>query len=188
MRVAAALVPPPSAQVALANAISRVSGPAASLDIVDASEFVAPLASFGFVTLGDVDRLADALRASIADVPPLSLRFGVLAPPDAEDDVWVSLEGDLEQLAHAVGTIGDVVRRLGFMVDRRGSHSQVRVGRAGSPMSADELHLVNIRIESAQGLDWVSTELSLVSIHLLAGDQRHFETVDTFPLTGRPAR
>ncbi|HZJ06150.1 MAG TPA: hypothetical protein VFD59_11855 [Nocardioidaceae bacterium] len=172
MRVYAALLPPPEVQADLAAVVASVPGSGKQLAQMPAKLLFLRLANFGKVTLADANALHEIVEKEIAQWPPMTFRFrgGTALEPIGDDSAWASLEGDVDQVSHITDLMLRVVKRLGFLVDRRLPRTLVRVGRITPVTTVDYLQRLIDRLDDYTGPDWTCTEVTLLRLITDAGD------------------
>ncbi len=185
MRLQAALLPPHDVQTDLAAVTASVPGSGEQLTLVPAHLLQLRLANFGEVSLGDAASVRSALQREIAQWPTMSFRFrgGAALEPIGDDSVWAKLEGDVEQLAEMANLTARVVKRLGFLVDRRLPRTLVRLGRITPATTETYLQRLIDRLDGYSGPEWACSDLALVRTSEVTQEGiQHFEVVDRFRL------
>jgi len=164
MRLHAALLPPPDVQDDLAATVASVPGGDEQLTLVPAHLLHLRLASFGKVTLDDAHAVKAALQKEVAQWPPMKFRFrgGAALEPIGDDCAWAKLEGDTDQLSDVADLAARVVKRLGFLVDRRLPRTLVRVGRIKPATTADYLQQMIDRLDAYASPEWTCQDLAML--------------------------
>ena len=186
MRLQAALLPPDDARDDLAAVVASVPGGHEQWMPVPAHLLHLRLVNFGKVTLGDSEALRDTLRKEMTHWPPMTFVFrgGVAPGPPGDDSAWAKLEGDIAQLNDVTNLVVRVVKRLGFLVDRRLPRTVVRVGRTTPLTTPAFVKKLIGQLDSYQGPDWACHDLALLSVSDSAlGAGLAFQVVDRLPLT-----
>lgn len=124
------------------------------------------LASFGKVALADSVKVHRSLDREVAEWPSMTFRFrgGAVLEPIGDDSAWATLEGDVEQLIEMANLVVRVVKRLGFLVDRRLPRTLVRVGRITPATTETYLQRLLDRLESYAGPEWTCRDLVLLRV------------------------
>jgi RNA 2',3'-cyclic 3'-phosphodiesterase len=178
MRIYAAIVPPRPVLDDLAAVVRSVDGTGEELDPVPVELVQLHLGGFGNVGVTDRMALQSALKQEAACWAPLTLRFhGGSALVEAGDDsVWAELDGGLEQLTAMATVMSRVVHRLGFLIDRRGFRTRVRVARINPATSLEVLENVLARLDGYQGPAWTAHDVAL--LRRRSGDEPTTAVVD----------
>lgn len=166
MRLQVALLPPRDVQEQVAAIVAAVPGGVEQLDLVPSDLLYLRLASFSKVALGDFEAMRDAIGRETAQWPPMRLRLkgGAALEPVGDESVWARLEGDLEQLDHITDLIIRVVRRMGFVLDRRLSRTLVRLGRVTPDTTVESLQQVIDRLDDYTSRDWTCHDVVLLRV------------------------
>lgn len=166
MRLLAALLPPQDVQDDLAGVVASVPGGREHLTLVPADRLHLRLANFGKVTLADSEALRRVVEKELLQWPAMTLRFrgGVALEPIGDDSAWAKLEGDIEQLTEITDFILRLVKRLGFLVDRRLPRTLVRVGRITPATTADYLQQMIDRLDDFTSREWICRDVALLRV------------------------
>ncbi len=179
MRLQVALVPPLAVQEDVAAVVESVPGGAGQLAAVPADLLHLRLVNFGNVTVRDAETLRNTLDKEMAQWPVMRFQFrgGTALEPIGDDSAWATLEGDVEQLADIANLTVRVVKRLGFLVDRRVPRTLVRLGRITPDTSEKYLQRLIDRLEGYSGPAWTCRGLALLSVSEHAPGIPEFEVV-----------
>jgi 2'-5' RNA ligase len=179
VRTFVAVVPPPEALAPLVAAVDRLRATYAA-SWVPPQRLHVTLAFLGEVAEEAAARVAEALRESVADVPPFRLQVlgGGAFPRERRARVlWAGLDGDLEALNGLVAAVSrSVEREAGVEPERREFVPHVTVARLRQP--AD----VTGAVESLMvaGDPWVVGEVVLMRSVL--GPAPSYEPLARIPL------
>lgn len=191
MHLHAALVPPRDVQEDLAAAVASVRGGREQLSQVPAELLSIRLANFGKVSHADTDALRSTLHKELAQWPPMVFHFagGVVLEPIGDDSAWAQLGGEADELVSVANLTVRVVKRLGFLVDRRLPRTLVRVGRITPATTEDYLQRLIDRLAGYSGPEWTCSDIALVrSSDTLVGPVPGFQVIDRLALEAeRPA-
>jgi 2'-5' RNA ligase len=139
--------------------------------------------------LGEVDDRAREdvsrrLARSATRHAPLTLSFGA-AGRFSDRVLWSRVHGDVDLLRRLAASVQAAARRAKVPVEDRPYRPHLTLARTREP--ADLRPLVEA-LSSFAGREWPAAEMHLVRSHLGAGPGRtaRYETVTTWPLTGRP--
>jgi 2'-5' RNA ligase len=186
MRLYSALLPPREALAEVAEVVRSVAPETRELDPVPLAEMHIPVTQFGNVTLADARSLRSVLSRDAAGWPAPKLHFAGAAALEWRGDqsVWAKLAGDLDGLAAITRGVADVVRRLGFFVDRRAFRPMLSVGTITDHTTAPYLERLVEALDRHEGRPWQLEEL-----HVLRrlpvnedGSEGGYETFETFRL------
>jgi len=144
-----------------------------------------PITSFGNVTLGDSIKLADALRANAASWSRPQVRFAGAAALEfpGDESIWATLDGDVDGLKVVGRGVPDVVKRLGFFVDRRVFRPWLSVGTITDETTAPYLERLVAAIEGLEGRTWTVDAVSLMKRPAEAEAGDTFEEMERMPLS-----
>jgi 2'-5' RNA ligase len=122
------------------------------------------LCYFGNLIHSDLMRLTPKLSMEVAGIPSPRLRLagGDALVEEGDDSVWVSLDGDLDQLRALALSVAEVARRDGFSVDRRSYHPRARIARINAATTAPALQMTLDKLQAYLGDVWSATEVALV--------------------------
>lgn len=185
MRVFAGLVPPQEIQDELAACVAAVPGVGRHLEPMPGPLLFLRLAQFGNVTLADSRSLGSTLGQTAAQHPAMALAFrgGTVLEPLGDDSAWATIDGEVAALGQVAGAVVQVVKRLGFLVDRRLSTTRVRVGRITADTSVDFLQVLLDTLEAHVGPEWTCKHLTLLrALDVKPGEQAQYELMQEFPL------
>lgn len=186
MRLFSALLPPQDALAEVAELVRSVAPGTPELDPVPLAEMHIPVTQFGNVALADARALQSALSRDASRWPAPKLHFAGAAALEWRGDqsVWSKLAGDLDDLGTITRGVAEVVRRLGFFVDRRAFRPMLSVGTITDHTTAPYLERLVAALDGYEGRPWRLEEL-----HVLRklpvnedGSDGGFETFETFPL------
>jgi RNA 2',3'-cyclic 3'-phosphodiesterase len=159
MRLYAVVVPP----IEEVRKLLRVVGARAddSLTWLPVDTVRVGLCYFGNLIHSDLMRLTPKLSTEVAGISAFRLRLagGDALVEEGDDSVWVSLDGDLDQLKALAVSVGEVARRDGFAVDRRSYHPRARIARIGPATTAPGLQKTLDRLQAYVGAPWSATEV-----------------------------
>jgi 2'-5' RNA ligase len=143
-----------------------------------------PITGFGNVALADSIRLADSLRQSAATWSRPEVRFAGAAALEfpGDESVWATLDGDVDGLRTIARGVPDVVKRLGFFVDRRVFRPWLSVGTITDETTAPYLERLVAALEQLQGRPWTVDAVWLMKRPADAVDTDAFEPVEQMPL------
>ena len=186
MRLFSALVPPGEVLDDVARVVHSVAPGSRELDAVPATAMHIPISLFGNVTLSD----ARALRATLPreavgwTAPKLWFAGAAALEWPGDQSVWAKLEGDVDELFAIARGVADVVRRLGFLVDRRKFRPWLSVGTITDHTTAPYLERLVAALDGFQGRPWRLEEVCLLRSLPLNDDGTDggFEIVDRVPL------
>ena len=153
------------------------------LAVPEAALMYLPITGFGNVALGDSVQLTNALRAEAAtwQKPTLHLAGGTALEFPGDESVWAKLAGDLDAL-NAIGRgVPQVVRRLGFFVDRRQFRPWLSVGTITDATTAPYLQRVVDALDAFRGQSWTVESVSLMK-RLTEEGPDSFEEMEQLPL------
>jgi 2'-5' RNA ligase len=143
-----------------------------------------PITSFGNVTLGDSLKLADALREKAATWSRPEVRFAGAAALEfpGDESVWATLDGDVEGLKLVGRGVPDVVKRLGFFVDRRVFRPWLSVGTITDETTAPYLERLVAALGGLEGRPWTVDAVLLMQRPAEAVSGDTFEAMERMPL------
>ena len=143
-----------------------------------------PITHFGNVTLGDSMKLADALRAKAGTWSRPVVRFAGAAALEfpGDESVWATLAGDVEGLKVVGRGVPEVVKRLGFFVDRRVFRPWLSVGTITDDTTAPYLERLVAAIEGLEGRSWTVDAVWLMRRPAEAVSSDAFEEMERMPL------
>ena len=143
-----------------------------------------PITNFGNVTLGDSVKLADALREKAATWSRPEVRFSGAAALEfpGDESVWATLAGDVDGLKVIGRGVPEVVKRLGFFVDRRVFRPWLSVGTITDETTAPYLERLVAAIERLDGLPWTVDSVRLMKRPAEAVSSDAFEETERMPL------
>jgi 2'-5' RNA ligase len=143
-----------------------------------------PITYFGNVTLGDSTKLADALRAKAGTWSRPVVRFAGAAALEfpGDESVWATLDGDVEGLKVVGRGVPEVVKRLGFFVDRRVFRPWLSVGTITDETTAPYLERLVAAIEGMDGRPWTVDAVWLMRRPAEADSGDAFEAMERMPL------
>jgi RNA 2',3'-cyclic 3'-phosphodiesterase len=187
MRLFAAVVPPEAAVAELADAVTRLHAlPGADrLRWTEPAGWHLALAFYGDVAEESLPGLRARLARGADRHPPARLRIAG-AGRFARRVLWAGVEGDLTELGRLAETAEASARHAGIpMPAPRPYHPHLTLarnrGRTRLAPYADAL-------AEFTGGPWTATEFSLFHSHLpvegVPGERPHYETVDTWQLSG----
>ena len=156
MRLSAALVPPPDVLGDLNALLDSVGRDAREIDFVAADTMHITLTKFGHVAHRDAVAVSGRLAKEAMDWPPITVRFagcGALEWP-GDDSVWAQLEGDLDELRGLARAIPEIVRPMGFLVDRRTFRTWLRIGRITDLTTPVYLQQLVDAVDAYRGPEW----------------------------------
>jgi RNA 2',3'-cyclic 3'-phosphodiesterase len=161
-------------------------GPQANLELArpDIDRMHIPITSFGNVTLGDSLKLADALREKAASWSRPEVRFAGAAALEfpGDESVWATLDGDVDGLRVIGRGVPEVVKRLGFFVDRRVFRPWLSVGTITDETTAPYLERLVAALENLEGRPWTVDAVSLMKRPADAESSDTFEEMERMPL------
>jgi len=154
------------------------------LQLTPAAQMFISITSFGNVTLGDSVKLVDALRADAATWPAPTLHFagGAALEWRGDESVWAKLGGDVDGLSTIGRGVPEVVRRLGFLVDRRQFRPWLPVGTITDTTTAPYLEELVAALERFEGTPWTQTTLTVMKRVPDAGQEAPFQELERMPL------
>ncbi len=186
MRVFSALFPPDDALHELAQLVRSVAPDTPELDPVPVGQMCLPVTQFGNVTTSDARSLEATLRREAATWPAPKLYFGGGTALEwaGDQSVWAKLDGDVDDLLAIGRGVSNVVRRLGFLVDRRVFRPWLAVGTITDHTTAPYLERLVGALESFQGQPWRLEELCMLRrLPLLEdGSDGGSEVIERLPL------
>jgi 2'-5' RNA ligase len=143
-----------------------------------------PITNFGNVTLGDSVKLADALREKAASWSRPEVRFAGAAALEfpGDESIWATLDGDVDGLRVVGRGVPEVVKRLGFFVDRRVFRPWLSVGTITDETTAPYLERLVAAIEGLEGRPWSVDAVSLMRRPAEAESSDTFEEMERMPL------
>jgi 2'-5' RNA ligase len=158
--------------------------PTGELDAVPASLMRLPLSSFGNVTNTDARRLTAELAAAAAGWVRPTLRFagGTALEFPGDTSVWATLEGDVEALGVVGNGVPEVVKRLGYFVDRRMFHPWLSVGTITGSTTAPYLEALVAALDAHRGQEWTVDHISVMRRPPAAHGPGTMEEVEQLPL------
>jgi RNA 2',3'-cyclic 3'-phosphodiesterase len=158
--------------------------PNLELDRPDIDLMHIPITSFGNVTLGDSIKLADALREKAVGWSRPEVRFAGAAALEfpGDESVWATLDGDVDGLRVIGRGVPDVVKRLGFFVDRRVFRPWLSVGTITDETTAPYLERLVAAIENLEGRPWTVDAVWLMKRPAEAVSSDTFEEMERMPL------
>lgn len=164
MRLSAALVPPSDALVDLNAVLDSVGRDPAEIDFVPADTMHITLTKFGHVAHRDAVALTGRLAKEALDWAPMTVRFAGCAALEwpGDDSVWAQLDGDLDALRGLARAIPEIVRPMGFLVDRRIFRTYLRIGRITDGTTPEYLHRLVDAVTAYRGPDWTIDEFLLL--------------------------
>ncbi len=186
MRLYCAVLPPQDVLAEVAEVVRSVAPATRELDPVPVSQMHIPVSQFGNVALSDARALQGALSRDAAGWPAPKLHFAGAAALEWRGDqsVWSKLDGDVEELMAVSSGVAEVVRRLGFFVDRRAFRPMLSVGTITDHTTAPYLERLVHALDGYEGRPWRLEEL-----HVLRklpvnedGSDGGFETFEQLPL------
>ncbi len=156
MRLHCALFPPEEALVELADAVRAVAPGTPELEPVPVAEMQIPVTRFGNVTQSDARALGAMLRREAAGWAPPKLYFAGATALEwrGDESVWARLDGDVDGLLALGRGVSSVVRRLGFLVDRRQFRPLLAVGTITDHTTAPYLERLVAALEAFAGQPW----------------------------------
>ena len=181
------MLPPSDVSADLTAVVGSVPGIDGQLTPVDTDMLHLRLANFGAVSLPDAHLVRQRLEHEVSQWPPMRFRIdgGAVLDPMGDDSAWAELDGDTEQLAHIADLTVKVVKRLGFLVDRRLSRTRIRVGRITKATTTDFLERLVDRLDGYTSREWVCDALTLVRIQgSPGGGPGELEVAHQLPLLG----
>lgn len=142
------------------------------LDHVGIDRMFLPIAGFGNVTPGDVERIAEAIADAAAAWSPATVRFAGGTALDFPGDpcVWARLEGDLDSLATIARGVNQSVERLGFFVDRRMFRPMLSLATVNEATTGPYLQDIVDALDAFRGEEWTVDQVSLLKLSFV--DQR----------------
>ncbi len=155
MHVSAVLEPAAFAVEHLAAAVAPVRS-GAELDWVEPAQWNVSLASFGRLSLVDLNHLEEHIAAAAPLVEPMSLQLGpvVPLPEDGDNGVWAEVAGDVEPLLALASALPRWVQPLGFVLDRRSFRTRVRLARVNVSTTVHTLEDVAAQLGQYSGPMW----------------------------------
>jgi 2'-5' RNA ligase len=187
MRLQAALLPPPHVQDDLAAAVASVAGSGEQLTVVPPRLMHLGLARFGNVSHADGVLLERTLQRELLQWSPMTVRFqgGTVLEPLGDDSAWARLEGDTGELVEIADLTIRVVKRLGFLVDRRLPRTVMRLGRITPATNEAFLQRLLDRLEGYVGPEWTCSDIALLHMSdALEEGPVPFEVQTRFALEG----
>ena len=120
------------------------------------------LASFGHVSLGDLNRIQDGLSEVTAATTPFTLRLArvVPLPEDGDDSVWVEVAGGNAPVELS-NRIAAAMRHTGFFLDRRSFRPRIRLARVGPQTTVEFLERVVSELGNYRGPAWTASQVTL---------------------------
>ena len=179
------MIPPQDIQEDLAHRIASVPGSDRQLAPLPADRLHLRMANFGMVTHADTDTLSRAVEREVAQQPRMQLRFsgGAVLEPIGDDSIWARLEGDVDQFAETADLIVRVVKRLGFLIDRRLPRTLVRLGRITPTTTTDFLQRVTDQLDGYSSREWICEDVVLLRMSESGQEAgTRFEVLNRFPL------
>lgn len=163
MRINAAIPPPDFATEHLSRALESVGLSPTQIDWLPDSLWMLPVATFGNVALRDALDLETLLQKEIGKFEPMEVRLsGVTAlPEDGDDSVWVSWDGDTDELKRLASAIPVWVRPFGFLLDRRSFRLRMRVARVTPQTTVHDLERLVENLAHYQGPEWLVDDITL---------------------------
>ena len=188
MRLSAALVPPPDVLGDLNALLDSVGRDAREIDFVPADTMHITLNKFGHVAHRDAVALSARLAKEAVEWPPMTVRFagcGALEWP-GDDSVWAQLDGDVEDLRGLARAIPEIVRPMGFLIDRRTFRTWLRVGRITDGTTPVYLQRLVDAVEAYRGPEWRIDEFSILGVRGTAVEtaQEGLSVFERIPLQG----
>jgi 2'-5' RNA ligase len=156
MRLFAAVLPPRSAVLELADLVGSVASGTAELNPVPADAMMMPITNFGNVAQRDAVLLLEELEKESARWPAGVLHFagGTALEWRGDENVWAKVGGDVDALNGVGRSVPPVVQRLGFFVDRRAFRPWLAVGSITDHTTAPYLEKLVAALDSFQGQPW----------------------------------
>ncbi|MGZ4438367.1 MAG: 2'-5' RNA ligase family protein [Nocardioidaceae bacterium] len=164
MHLFAALLPPAPVREELAGVVRSVAPRTTELDAVPAGSLFLPITAFGNVTRSDARALETAIAREAATWRAPELRFSGAAALEwpGDENVWATLEGDLDALNEIGRGVPTVVQRLGFFVDRRKFRPWLSVGTITDSTTAPYLERLVAALEALHGQTFRFEEISVM--------------------------
>lgn len=186
MRLSAALVPPEAVREDLATVVRSVRAKPSEIRLLPAHSLYVWVANFGNVSHTDAQKLKAALATRVSELQPphLWVAGGTALDSERDDSVWADLQGDVDTVDELVRLMPQIVRRLGFPVDRRGIRSKIRLGRITGDTTVEYLQRVLDHLATYEGPSWTCRELTLMRprADADASSERRYEPMHHLPL------
>lgn len=186
MRLFAGLLPPDEALAELAHVVRSVAPETPELEARAVADMYMPVTQFGNVTLGDARSLESTLRREAAGwaAPKLYFAGGTALEWPGDQSVWAKLGGDVDDLLVIGRGVSNVVRRLGFLVDRRQFRPWLSVGSITDHTTAPYLERLVAALDGFEGQPWRIEHLDVMRrLPVLEdGSDGGFEVVERLPL------
>lgn len=164
MRLFAAVLPPRSAVLELADLVASVAPRTAELSPAPAEAMMLPITNFGNVAQRDAVLLLQELEREAARWPAGVLKFtgGTALEWRGDENVWAKIGGDLEALTTVGRGVPPVVQRLGFFVDRRAFRPWLAVGSITDHTTAPYLEKLVASLDAFEGQPWPLEEVCVM--------------------------
>lgn len=136
------------------------------LDRIGVDHQYLPIAGFGNVTPGDVERIAEAIAEAATGWAPATVRFAGGTALDFPGDpcVWARIDGDLDALATIARGVNQSVERLGFFVDRRMFRPMLSLATVNEATTGPYLQDLVDALDAFRGEDWTVDHVSLLKL------------------------
>ena len=153
------------------------------LAAIEPPKMYLPLTGFGNVTLGDSVKLLGVLRTEAATWPRPTLTFagGAALEFPGDESVWVKIDGDVEGLKTIGRGVPEVVKRVGYFVDRRQFRPWLPVGTITDATTAPYLERLVAALDEFRG-EWWTVEAVSVMKWLPDAGRDQFEEMERLPL------
>lgn len=186
MRLFVALEPPAAAleEVEAVVALQRERGP--DLRWVPRERWHVTLSFLGEVGEEHLERLRPRLHGSASACPPLQLSFaGAGAFPRAARGrvLWIGMDGDLTELTRLAGSVAEAARASGIRQEKREFSGHLTVARS---RQAGDLRSLVQALSGCAGSPWTADRIHLVRSHL--GPNPRYETLEAWSLGGPAQR
>lgn len=166
MRLSATLVPPADVLADLNGLLDSVGREEREIEFVPADTMHITLNKFGHVAHRDAVALSARLAKEAMDWAPMTVRFagcGALEWP-GDDSVWAQLDGEVDELRGLARAIPEIVRPMGFLVDRRTFRTWLRIGRITDGTTPVYLQRLVDAVAAYRGPEWTIDEFLMLGV------------------------
>lgn len=164
MRLFAAVLPPRSAVLELADLVASVAPRTAELTPVPVDAMMLPITNFGNVAQRDAVLLLEELEQEASRWSSGVLKFtgGTALEWRGDENVWAKIGGELDVLTNVGRSVPPVVQRLGFFVDRRAFRPWLAVGSITDHTTAPYLEKLVAALDAFEGQPWPLDEVCVM--------------------------